>query len=118
MRKPIPDNIAASVLVAHDRTCCVCQQRGKRVQVHHIDENPSNNDPKNLAALCFDCHDQTQIKGGFARSLTAEQVINYRDEWIGRVADIKKRADDVLLQRQLGVIVAATKPANDWHPLG
>lgn len=118
MRRPIPEKIAAAVLVAHDRTCCVCQQQGKRVQIHHIDENPSNNDPENLAALCFDCHDETQIRGGFARSLTAAQVIQYRDEWIRRIAENKKRADDVLLEKQLGVIVAATKGANDWHPPG
>jgi hypothetical protein len=118
MRIGIPDNIAADVLVAHDRTCCVCQTRGKRVQIHHIDEDPSNNVPENLAALCFDCHDQTQIKGGFARSLNAAQVIKYRDDWTDRVAENKRRADDVLLQKQLGVIAAATKPSNDWHPPG
>jgi hypothetical protein len=118
MRIRIPDNIAADVLVAHDRTCCVCQIRGKRVQIHHIDEDPSNNASENLAALCFDCHDQTQIKGGFARSLNSVQIIKYRDEWTGRVAENKRRADEVLLQKQLGVIAAATKPADDWHPPG
>lgn len=66
-RIPIPPEIAAKVLVAHDRTCCVCQERGKRVQIHHIDENNSNNGEANLAVLCFDCHDLTMIKGGFRK---------------------------------------------------
>ena len=31
--------------------------------------------------LCLDCHDQTQIKGGFGRKLNADQVILYRNDW-------------------------------------
>ncbi len=40
---PIPDAIAAAVLFASDRTCCVCRVKGKPVQIHHLDEDPSNN---------------------------------------------------------------------------
>jgi hypothetical protein len=43
-RVPIPNAAAAKVLVAHNRTCCVCQERGKRVQIHHIDGDNSNHD--------------------------------------------------------------------------
>jgi hypothetical protein len=117
-RKPIPKDIATDVLVAHDRTCCVCQERGKRVQIHHIDEDSSNNDPQNLGALCFDCHDLTQIKGGVGRSLDAGQVIRYRNEWVERVAQIKKKADEILLQKQIGVIAAASKSQVEWQPPG
>jgi hypothetical protein len=113
-RIPIPKETAADVLIAHDRTCCVCQERGKRVQIHHIDDNPSNNDPSNLAVLCFECHNETQIKGGFARSLDDNQVRKYRDEWVQRVADIKKKADEILLQKQVGIIAAATD-AGEWR---
>jgi len=109
--------VAAEVLIAHDRTCCVCGERGKRVQIHHIDENPSNNDPQNLAVLCFDCHNETQIEGGFGRSLDATQVTRYRDEWVERVAEIKKQADEILLQKQVGIIAAATN-TNEWRQPG
>jgi hypothetical protein len=117
-RKPIPKDIASDVLVAHDRTCCVCQERGKRVQIHHIDEDPSNSDPHNLAVLCFDCHDLTQIRGGVGRSLDVAQVIKYRDEWVARVAERKRKADEILVQRQIGVIAAASKPEVEWQPPG
>jgi hypothetical protein len=60
--------------------------QGKPVQIHHIDENPSNHAVKNLAALCFGCHDLTQVSGGFSRKLDAEQVVLYRDDWTRVVA--------------------------------
>jgi hypothetical protein len=116
MRPPIPEEIAAKVLFHHDRTCCVCRERGKRVQIHHIDENPSNNDPRNLAALCFDCHDQTQIKGGFGRGLNPAQITTYRDDWEKRVAENRERADQLLLDKQIGVINTATAKRTTWTP--
>jgi hypothetical protein len=80
-RTEIPTGVAARVLFQSDRTCCVCRQAGKPVQIHHIDDDPSNNTIKNLSVLCFDCHRETQIRGGFDRKLDADQVILYRDDW-------------------------------------
>jgi hypothetical protein len=117
-RVPIPADMAAKVLLAHDRTCCVCHERGKRVQIHHIDDNNSNNQEANLAALCFDCHDLTMVKGGFGRGLDAAQVAQYRDEWIARIAQLKKKADEILLQKQIGVIDAAGKAPKEWQTPG
>jgi len=95
LRIQIPDNIAAEILFLSDRTCCVCNTRGKQVQIHHIDENPSNNVIDNLAVLCFDCHDQTMVKGGFGRKLDANQIMKYRSEWIDRVKNRKEKADNL-----------------------
>ena len=81
-KKDILPELAARVLFLSDRTCCVCRTLGKPVQLHHIDDDPSNNVLSNLAVLCFDCHRDTQIRGGFDRKLDAEQVILYRDDWL------------------------------------
>lgn len=86
-RTRIPDWMAARVLFLSDRTCCVCRTRGKGVQIHHVDENPANNSLDNLAVLCMDCHTATQIRGGFARRLDAEQVKLYRNDWHRLVAE-------------------------------
>src|SRR5690349_13210973 len=86
-RTEIPTEIAAQVLFASDRTCCVCRMRGKPVQIHHIDENPSNSTPDNLAVLCFECHHDTQIRGGFDRKLDAAQILLYRIDWLNRVSN-------------------------------
>ena len=90
-REKISSDLAAKVLFLSDRTCCVCNEK-KPVQIHHIDENTSNNNFANLAVLCFDCHTETQIKGGFHRKLDGDQVSLYRDHWIIQVA--KSRATD------------------------
>lgn len=86
-RTEIPRDVAAAVLFESNRTCCVCRIRGKPVQVHHLDENPDNHIVANLAVLCFDCHRDTQIRGGFDRKLDAAQVVLYRDDWTRRIAN-------------------------------
>jgi hypothetical protein len=84
-RIEIPSDIAAEVLFESDRTCCVCRLRGKPVQLHHIDDDPSNSSPENVAVLCFDCHRDTQIRGGFDRKLDAAQIKKYKADWVKRV---------------------------------
>lgn len=85
-RTEIPPLVAAEVLFRSDRTCCVCNDHSKPVQIHHIDGDPSNSVTDNLAVLCFDCHHKTQTHGGFARGLDAPQIRLYRVDWLGRVA--------------------------------
>ena len=102
-RTSIPNDLVAEVLFASDRTCCVCQEKGKPVQIHHIDGNPSNNAIENLAVLCLDCHNETQIKGGFGRQLTASVVTKYRDEWLKFVT----------LKRDLVFEMAVTRQVRD-----
>ncbi len=88
VRIPIPQDLAAKVLFEADRTCCVCRQK-KPVQIHHIDEDPSNNAFENLAVLCQDCHRDTQIRGGFDRKLDAGQVRLYRRDWLEQVRNFR-----------------------------
>jgi hypothetical protein len=90
-RVPIPSELAAEVLFGSHRTCCVCREPGKPLQIHHIDANHANSDPENLAVLCFGCHHETQVSGGFARHLDAAQVKHFRDDWVQRV---RRRRDD------------------------
>ena len=62
-RVTIPKDIADKVMFNHNNTCCVCRIPNKETQIHHIDENPANNDIDNLAVLCLECHNKTQITG-------------------------------------------------------
>lgn len=34
----------------------ICKGKWVELHVHHIDENPQNNEPKNLITLCQKCH--------------------------------------------------------------
>jgi hypothetical protein len=94
-RIPIPDVIATEILFLHDRTCCVCTTPGKRVQIHHINEDPEDNNISNLCVLCFDCHDETMITGGIGRKLDSNLLRKYKDNWIERVRQRKQKADEI-----------------------
>ena len=102
VRIQIPTDLVTKVRFASDRTCCVCEERGKAYHIHHIDENPSNNVFENLAVLCLECHNETHVKGGFGRQLPPDLVIKYRDEWIDRVRTRRNTADKLALKMQLG----------------
>ena len=105
-RIPIPTNVADALMFQSNGTCCRCQQEGRHVQIHHIDEDPSNNEPANLAVLCLLCHDDTQIKGGFGKKLSAGQVTQYRDDWHARVQKRKDEADKIAAVRLAGLPLA------------
>lgn len=109
----IPEDIAACVLVASDNTCCKCEERGAPIQIHHIDENPANNDPSNLAVLCLTCHNATQVGGGFGRGLSGASVRLYRDQWETRVADRRREADALFVQRSAGPPKAGSQRATE-----
>jgi hypothetical protein len=88
------------------------------VQVHHIDDDPSNNDPDNLAVLCFDHHRDTQITGGFDRKLSAGQIRLYRDDWLVRVA--RRRAGDEVppsLRGRAAPVHAANQEETELPPV-
>src|SRR6266852_5884563 len=53
-RKAVPKATRSQVLAEFNHRCAVCGT--DRPQIHHIDENPSNNDPMNLIPLCPNCH--------------------------------------------------------------
>lgn len=53
-RLTIPKVIRETVLKEFNHRCAICGT--DRPQVHHIDEDPSNNDLLNLIPLCPNCH--------------------------------------------------------------
>jgi hypothetical protein len=101
VRISIPHDTATEILYLSDRTCCVCNERGKVIQIHHIDENPSNNSLENLSVLCLECHNETMIKGGFGRKLEAQQIIKYSSAWIERVKNRRIEADKLFSIKQV-----------------
>jgi len=53
-RVSIPKPVRDQVLKEYSHRCSRCG--GDSPQLHHIDENPSHNDPLNLIPLCPNCH--------------------------------------------------------------
>ena len=46
--------VREAVLKEYNHRCAICGT--DQPQLHHIDEDPSNNDPANLLPLCPNCH--------------------------------------------------------------
>lgn len=92
-RTQIPKDIANLTLFLSDRTCCVCRVPRRAIQIHHLDGNNDNHELDNLAVLCLQCHDETQIKGGFGRKLNSELIKLYRNEFY---IDNKKRLKKII----------------------
>lgn len=80
-RIAIPEDLAAKVMFASDRTCCICRMEKHKVQIHHMDKNPSNNTFENLAVICLHCHSDAHTNGAFARNLTPELIHLYNSSW-------------------------------------
>jgi hypothetical protein len=53
-RKKMPTKIRDAVLKEYKHKCAICGV--DEPQVHHIDEDPSNNELENLLPLCPKCH--------------------------------------------------------------
>ena len=108
-RTQIPAKVAAEIQFACDNTCCVCGDRGKAIQIHHLDGDRCNHRLSNLSVLCLECHDQTQTRGGFARRLTQEVVTKYRNEWITRVTKRRREADRIAVEHAVGPLISTSK---------
>lgn len=53
-RKAIPKKIKEKILSEYNHRCAICAKDNPHV--HHIDENPENNNIQNLIPLCPNCH--------------------------------------------------------------
>ena len=53
-RVAIPKKTAEAVLGEYSHRCAICGS--DRPHLHHVDEDPSNNDQSNLLPLCPNCH--------------------------------------------------------------
>jgi hypothetical protein len=109
-RIPVPQALSDEVLFANDNTCCFCRRPGRTLQIHHIDNDPSHNNPANLAVLCSECHEKTLVRGGFGRQLNSGLVVKYRDDWVARVQE--KRA----IQAGRGTEVTVRLPERTMTP--
>lgn len=87
-RVEIPTDIAQQVLVSSRHTCCICREI--QGQIHHIDEDPSNNDMDNLAVLCVYCHQKVHTQAPFQRGFKPEHIKQYRNEWVLIVKEAKE----------------------------
>jgi len=80
-RLPVPAGVADEVLYRNDHTCCICNVPRKHVQIHHLDEDPTNFSIANLAVVCLDCHSLVTGTQGLGRRYSAGEVRRYKRAW-------------------------------------
>jgi hypothetical protein len=80
-----PDTVA-ELMFQNRHTCCVCRTPRKHVQIHHKDEDTSNNNPENLAVVCVDCHSLITADQGFGRKYTAREIVLFKTNWEAQCA--------------------------------
>lgn len=81
-RVKIPYKDSDELLVLCKHLCCICEK--PLVKIHHIDGDPSNNDPNNLIPLCGTHHDLVEARVGSARYYTKRQLEIYREKHIDK----------------------------------
>jgi hypothetical protein len=95
-RKKIPRKIEAEILFRNDRTCCICRDSKKGVQIHHIDENPDNNIPSNLAVVCTDDHNKIHKWGGITKGISPILLKRYKLDWESTIRERRTQQLDPL----------------------
>jgi hypothetical protein len=103
-RKPIPTSVEGKILFLADHTCSICTTRYKDVQIHHIDEDPANNDLANLIVVCLDCHSRVTGRRGLGRAYARGEVRSYKRSWEARVHASRGAYKSVSARRQRQLI--------------
>src|SRR5947209_4905308 len=84
-RQSFSKDTEAEVLTRCCRRCCICfglnaDLLEKQGQIAHLDKDPSNRDPDNLAFLCLPHHDRYDGKTSQSKGFTIEEVKSYRQK--------------------------------------
>jgi hypothetical protein len=79
-----PESYRSTCFLHHNKKCVVCGEQNI-VEVHHLDEDRSNNDPSNLIPLCPTHHQYWHSRH---RLLINDIVLAYINEWVNKRNDL------------------------------
>lgn len=98
-RPKIPSALQREVCYASAYACAICQKR--TIQLHHIDQNNSNNSKENLIALCQEHHGEAHTVRNLTVSLSADRLRDIKKRWEREVIAQRKNIATISYQRQL-----------------
>jgi hypothetical protein len=101
-RIKIPDKVTAEILFLCRNTCCICGSQFIPLHIHHIDENPSNNEIDNLIPLCLNCHANVHSKSNMGISYSKLLLEKYRSWCINFYKDANEEAKKIFIRKRLG----------------
>lgn len=89
-RPKIPKPLERRLLYESAYVCVVCQSSG--CQIHHIDQNHSNNSENNLVVLCLKHHDEAHTKRQLSKNLDPKAIKDAKTTWVSNVEQRRKIA--------------------------
>ncbi|MEK6913749.1 MAG: hypothetical protein AABW47_03705 [Nanoarchaeota archaeon] len=72
-RTKIPQKTTDVIMVLCKRKCCWCETQ-EVTEIHHIDQNPSNNEQDNLFPCCSICQKRFHNSTNFVRKITENEL--------------------------------------------
>jgi hypothetical protein len=94
LRARIPPDVAAGLLFENKHQCCICREPNKPVHIHHIDDNPANSDPQNLAVLCLDHHSAVTGNEGLGRDYSRREIRLFKVNWEAECENSQSHSSD------------------------
>lgn len=88
-RNPIPPRLRSKILIANQHSCCVCHYGG--VQIHHINDDNTDNREENLAVLCLEHHNLATTPSGLTAKLKPKEITEYKLNWEKTCKNIAER---------------------------
>ncbi|MCE8032180.1 HNH endonuclease [Billgrantia tianxiuensis] len=89
-RKAIPPTLKNKLLYESQYCCAICQKSG--CQIHHIDQDHSNNTEDNLIVLCVAHHDEAHTMRTMSNNLDARALRHAKSEWTKQVRNSRTLA--------------------------
>jgi hypothetical protein len=91
-RRKLPKKTETEVLRSSRRRCALCfayafDYKLKKGQIAHIDHSRQNNEPSNLAFLCFTHHDEYDGKTSQSKGWTPEELTKARTDLFEFIKD-------------------------------
>lgn len=100
MRRPtIPTALKNRLFYESQYVCVICQNND--CVIHHIDENHSNNEEKNLVVLCLKHHGEAHTERKLSKNLDAAALIDAKKKWVDSVYKKRELKASVSGQEQL-----------------
>ncbi len=106
-RPPIPDETVNQLMACCGHRCCLDHEEfsNSPLDIHHLDENPNNNEFDNLMPICKNCHHgKIHNTASFSRKYTSEELKLIKDDWYRRIDEQRKeKAKLALIEDDLRV---------------
>ncbi len=87
-RAKISQETVDEIMVLCKRKCCWCETN-EATEIHHIDNNPSNNEWGNLFPCCPICQKKFHTPTSFVRKITENELKMRRDNFYDAQSNFK-----------------------------